>query len=281
VATLHAPLTDAQRGLLDEWLGPWQLVEDMSWQLQGITVLRLRTAAGEVVAKASGTGHHIMREIRAYRQMAAPLAGRTPELLHADAAEGILVATYLPGRLVEGGPGERDPELFRQAGQLLALLHRPRQRNNGYDGAVLHKIEDFAARAAGLVPAAELAAVRQLASAHRPAPRLLYATHGDYQPRNWLVHGGRLAVIDYGRAGYRPWVTDLVRLEHSWFDGDGGLRDAFYAGYGRLPEEEPDAWLLDNLLQSLGTVVWAHDVGDAAFEAEGRRMVARVLGRWA
>ncbi|MFD1212912.1 phosphotransferase, partial [Arthrobacter sp. GCM10027362] len=119
------------------------------------------------------------------------------------------------------------------------------------------------------------------AAAHRPAPRQLYATHGDYQPRNWLVDGGRLAVIDYGRAGYRPWVTDLVRLEHGVFAPDGGpLRAAFYAGYGRDPEEEPEAWLLDNLLQSLGTVVWAYEVGDAAFEDEGRRMVERVLQRW-
>ncbi|MFD1212101.1 phosphotransferase, partial [Arthrobacter sp. GCM10027362] len=152
---MDSQLTPAQHGLLDKWFGGWDLVEDMSWPLQGITVLHLRTAAGDVVAKASGTSHHIAREIRAYRQMTAPLAGRTPALLHADATEHILVASYLPGRLVEGGPQERDPELFRQAGQLLARLHRPRQRNNGYDGAVLHKIGDFAARAAGLVPAAQ------------------------------------------------------------------------------------------------------------------------------
>ncbi|NKX54259.1 phosphotransferase [Arthrobacter mobilis] len=274
------PLTPAQRRLLDEWLGSWQLVEEMSWQLQDITVLRLHTAAGDVVAKASGTSHHIDREIRAYRQMTAPLAGRTPELLHADAAAQLLVASYLPGRLVEGSGQEKDPELFRQAGGLLARLHQPGQQNNGYDRAVLHKIGDFADRAASLVPAAQLAAVRRLAAAHRPAPRLLYATHGDYQPRNWLVHENRLAVIDYGRAGYRPWVSDLVRLEHGWFGHDSGLRGAFYAGYGRTPDEEPEAWLLDNLLQSLGTVVWAHDVGDAGFEAEGRRMVGRVLERW-
>ncbi|NKX52878.1 aminoglycoside phosphotransferase family protein, partial [Arthrobacter deserti] len=178
MATLDSRLTPAQLGLLDRWPGPWELIEDMSWQLQGITVLRLRAAAGEVVAKASGTAHHIGREIRAYRKITAPLAGRTPVLLHADAAEQVLVASYLPGRLVEGGPQEQTPGLFRQAGELLALLHRPRQRNNGYDGAVLNKIGDFADRAAGLVPAAQLSAVRRLAAAHRPAPRLLCATHG-------------------------------------------------------------------------------------------------------
>ena len=275
-------LTDTQRGLLDQWLGPWRTVQNMSWQLQGITVLRVHTATSEVVVKASATSHHILREIRAYRQMTSPLAGRTPALLHADVREKILVTTLLHGRLAQGNAQERNPQLFRQAGQLLALLHRPQEQNNGYDGAVLNKISDFAQRAEGLVSPDRLEAVHRLAGAHRPGPRLLYATHGDFQPRNWLVHDGRLSIIDYGRAGYRPWVSDLVRLEHQYFSDDGGgaLREAFYSGYGRLPGEEPESWLLDNLLQSLGTIVWAHEVGDTAFEAEGHRMLDRVLGRW-
>ena len=300
---MTAPLTPRQRELLEAWFGDWTVEEDMSWGVQGITVLRIATAEGPVVVKASETSHHIQREARAHRQMTAPLLARTPartpRLLHSDVRAGILASTWLPGRLVEGGPHERRPELFRQAGELLALVHVPREEARGYDAAVLNKIGDFLERARGLAPADHLLTAAGLARTHDPEPRLLVATHGDYQPRNWLEDGdwedgaGLLHVIDWGRAGYRPWVTDLVRLEHSWFaagnegvanDGvanDGGaLRAAFYAGYGRDPGEEPGAWRLDNLLQSLGTIVWAHDVGDAAFEEEGRRMLARVVEWW-
>jgi aminoglycoside phosphotransferase (APT) family kinase protein len=314
------PLTAEQEALLDSWFGGWSVEEDMSWDLQGIHVLRVRTPGGLAVVKASATDHHIRREIRAHRQMTGPLARltppRTPRLLHADAAAGLLATSWLPGRTVEGTPFERSPEAFRQAGELLALLHVPRETTNSYDPAALNKVGDFLARARGLAPGPHLAAAAGLAAAHRAEPRRLFATHGDYSPRNWVLDGdpaagALLGVIDWGRAGYRPWVTDLVRLEHGWFQGgpdasgapardsranadsrdspdrqanpdsgahDGAaLRAAFYAGYGRDPAEEPGSWFLDNLLQALGTIVWSHDVGDPAFEEEGRRMLARIL----
>ncbi|NUP73730.1 MAG: aminoglycoside phosphotransferase family protein [Sinomonas sp.] len=285
-------LTPEQLRLLGRWLGAWELEEDMSWGIQGIHVLRLGTERGPVVVKASQASRHIQRELRAHRQMTAPLGARAPRLLHGDSRAGLMVATWLPGRLVEGGPAESSEDAFRQAGELLARFHRPRHETNSYDPAALHKLRDFADRAAGLVPADELRAVRSLAAAHQASPRVLYATHGDYLPRNWIEDGGLVGIIDFGRAGYRPWVTDLVRLEHRYFASQSGpdaasrggtahdgarLRAAFYAGYGRDPAEEPDSWRLDNLLQALGTVVWAHDVGDAAFEEEGRHMVTRVV----
>jgi Ser/Thr protein kinase RdoA (MazF antagonist) len=300
------PLTPAQRALVDAWFPGWAFEEDLSWGLQGIAVLRLATAAGPVVVKASATQHHLVREARAHRQMTGPLLALEPpraaRLLHADTRAGVVAATWLPGSLVAGGPHERSPEVFRQAGELLARVHVPREQTTGYDAAVLNKVGDFLARASGLAPPDHLRAAGRLAAAHRAAPRWLSATHGDYSPRNWVLDGdpssgALLRVIDWGRSGYRPWVTDLVRLEHQWFQpavgpdsgsgGDagthdgGGLRAAFYAGYGRDPAEEPDSWRLDNLLQALGTIVWSREVGDAAFEEEGRRMLARVIGWFA
>ncbi|MEA5457355.1 phosphotransferase [Sinomonas sp. JGH33] len=280
-------LTSQQARLLDEWLGEWEAEEDMSWGVQGIHVLRLRTASGLVVAKASTTSHHIQRELRAHRRMTAPLGPRAPRLLHGDSHAGLVVTAWLPGRLVEGGPLEFEPDTFEQAGKLLALFHQPGHETASYDPAALHKIRDFAERAVGLVPPDQLRELRGLVATHRPAPRVLYATHGDYQPRNWIEDGGLVSVIDFGRAGYRPWVTDLVRLEHEYFAGDARRRDpthdgaalraAFCAGYGREPAEEPDSWRLDNVLQALGTVVWAHDVGDVPFEDAGRQMIIRIL----
>ncbi|GGC78233.1 hypothetical protein GCM10011512_00970 [Tersicoccus solisilvae] len=274
-------LTAEQRRLLSSWLGDWEQVADLSWPLQDITVLHGCTATDDVVIKASPTTHHIAREIRAHRRMVGSLAGRTPRLLHADREHRILVTRYLPGELVQGTDAERDPETYRQAGQLLARLHGAGSDhvNAGYDGAALDKIGDLIRRAEGLVDADQLAAIRSRAARHRLEPRPVTATHGDYQPRNWLIHDGVVSVIDWGRAGYRPWVSDLIRLAHQ-LTGSTVLWEALLAGYGRDPADEPGAWLLDNLLQSVGTVVWAHDVGDPVFEAEGRAMVARVLDRW-
>ncbi|MGT2462045.1 phosphotransferase family protein [Sinomonas atrocyanea] len=301
------PLTPPQRAVVDAWFPGWALEEDLSWGLQGIAVLRLRTAGGPVVVKASETKHHLIREARAHRQMTGPLLALQPpraaRLLQADTRAGVIAASWLPGNLVAGSPHERSPEVFRQAGELLARVHVPREQTTGYDAAVLNKVGDFLARAAGLALPGHLRAAERLAAAHRSAPRWLSATHGDYTPRNWVVDGdpaagGLVRVIDWGRSGYRPWVTDLVRLEHQWFQpsqdagsgptGDGGeqdgtghdgggLRAAFYAGYGRDPAEESDSWRLDNILQALGTIVWSREVGDAAFEEEGRRMLARVV----
>ncbi|MDQ4502620.1 aminoglycoside phosphotransferase family protein [Sinomonas sp. ASV322] len=280
-------LTPQQVRLLNHWLGEWTVEEDMSWGVQAIHVLRLRTARGLVVAKASTASHHIQRELRAHRQMTAPLGSHAPRLLHGDSSVGLVVTAWLPGQLVEGGPFEFAPETFEQAGRLLALFHVPRHETASYDPAALHKIGDFADRAVDLVPPDHLRGLLELVEAHRPAPRVLYATHGDYQPRNWVEDGGQVSVIDFGRAGYRPWVTDLVRLEHRYFASDArhrgpthdgaALRAAFYAGYGRDPAEEPDSWRLDNILQALGTVVWSHDVGDAVFEDAGRQMIIRIL----
>lgn len=286
---LPVPLTPAQRSLVDAWFGEWHLVEDHSWGIQGIHVLRISTDGDQVAVKASETAHHIVREARAHRQMTGPLLALNPpraaRLLRADTRAGVLAATWLPGRLVDHGPHERSTEAFRQAGELLSLLHVPRERTAGYDPAALHKIGDFLSRAAGLAPAGHVRVAERLAAAHRSAPRWLYATHGDFQPRNWIEDGGVVSLIDWGRAGYRPWVTDLVRLEHQCFqpgprqsEHDAAqLRAAFYTGYGRDPRSEPDSWRLDTLLQSLGTIVWAHEVGDAGFEEEGRRMLARAV----
>ncbi|MGW6199374.1 phosphotransferase family protein [Kribbella sp. NPDC055110] len=42
---------------------------------------------------------------------------------------------------------------------------------------------------------------RQLRIPREPPPATLVPTHGDWQPRNWLVDNGTVRVIDFGRAG--------------------------------------------------------------------------------
>ncbi|MCP9000695.1 aminoglycoside phosphotransferase family protein [Pseudarthrobacter sp. RMG13] len=272
-------ITEEQSRLLASWLGEFSVVQDCSWPLQDTNVLHVATPAGEgFIVKASTTSHHIRREIAAHSGGFEGLRGRVPALRHASAEAGILVTEFLPGTLVEGTPAEEDPETYRQAGALLARIHRPAGDSSTYATALTAKTRAWMDRAHGLLPEPQLDSFERELDALRPRVVQLVATHGDYQPRNWLQDNGQIKVIDFGRADLRPWVHDLVRLSHQRFVDRPDLADAFHAGLGKtVAPAETDLWRLENLNQAIGTVVWAHQMGDTVFEQTGRTMVKRVL----
>lgn len=272
------PLSDTQQLLLTQWLGDFDLVQDHSWPLQDTTVLQIRAAGTNFMVKASSTSHHIRREIDAYRAGFPQLDGRVPVLVNAEPSAGLLVTRMVPGTLVEGTPAELEPETYRQAGALLGKLHRPVETSSDYMAAMVLKTRSWMGRAVGLVPEQQLAELAAKLAAVQARPVELVATHGDYQPRNWLHDDGVVKVIDFGRADARPWVHDLIRLSHQQLLDAPQLAGAFYEGLGRtVTDADADIWLLENLNQAIGTVVWAHQVGDDSFERAGRKMVDRVV----
>ncbi|WP_417220268.1 phosphotransferase family protein [Arthrobacter sp.] len=282
----HPGLSPGQRAHLEDMYPGAALEADHSWPF-GITVLEFVHRGQHLLLKASASSHHLEREYRAHTRWLGPLTGDVPELVHYDATAGVLVKTFLPGRIVLGTPQEHDAGSFRQAGALLARLHRgtaPRTAQH-YEESMAAKTRAWLGRASGLVPDDQLSLVATWLDSFEPRPVDLVPTHGDYQPRNWLVRpDGRLAVIDFGRAELRPWYSDLVRMDHHDFVRRADLRTAFMAGYGQEPvpaglEGGPPApgRRLDELMQSLGTIVWSRDMGDAAFEEHGRSMLTRVL----
>nr|WP_269766849.1 aminoglycoside phosphotransferase family protein [Micromonospora phaseoli] len=138
--------------------------------------------------------------------------GCAPALLHGDADAKLLVIRYLPAELVLGTEHADDPHVYRQAGELLALLHAQdvvtdddyERRENEKSLAWLGRPHRIAAHT-----------VRRLRAEITgwPTPSAsVVPTHGDWQPRNWLVHDGVVSVIDFGRAAMRPAFTDLNRL---------------------------------------------------------------------
>lgn len=274
-------ITDEQGRLLTSWLGSYTVVRDYSWPLQDTNVLHVVTPLGDgFIIKASTTSHHIHREIAAHAAGFAGLDGRVPALRHASARAGILVTEFLPGTLVEGTRAEDDPETYRQAGALLRCLHQPAGTSPHYAKALAKKTRAWMDRAQGLLPETQLTILAQELDGLDPGTVELVATHGDYQPRNWLQDNGLIKVIDFGRAERRPWVHDLVRLSHQQFVRRPELADAFYTGLGRtVGPAEADLWRLENLNQAIGTVVWANQLGDTAFEQAGRVMVERLLSR--
>jgi hypothetical protein len=247
-------LTLVQRKLLDGWLDDWEVLADLSWPLQDTAVLDVRSGGRRYIVKASRASRHIAREIDAHDQFLRRFSVWVPQLAHSSRDELILVTHYLPGELVEGTDAEVDPEIYRQAGCRLKQLLVPGPLS-----------EDYIQRL-----------VTDVSVSIRPVA--LSFTHGDYQPRNWLVNDGQLRVIDFGRADQRHWTSELVRLANQQFAGRPHLECAFLEGLDRpMTAQDSEIYRLECIQQALGTVVWANSISDSAFEEHGRRMVRAVL----
>lgn len=254
---------------------------DHSWGLVGTTVLELRAADGSryVVKAGDDADHHVAREIAAHRRWLTPWTsrGRAPALVAADEPAKLLLTRWLPGRLVEGTPHERSADTYRQAGELLAAFHDQRRVSDDGGFERRQRQETLAWLAAPHRIAPETVEVLTAAVAAWPTPpSVLVPTHGDWQPRNWLVHEDRVSVIDFGRADLRPAYTDLGRLAVQQFRASPRLESAFFAGYGADPRS-PDAWLRLRVRDAVGTAAWAFRVGDEAYEEQGHRMIAEVV----
>jgi len=242
-------------------------------------VLELAHEGDRYIAKAGDESDlHIAREFKAHREWLAPWTSqqRAPELVYADVDAKLIVCRYLQGELVLGSAHEWHLDTYRQAGALLAKLH----------GQFSREDPQFEARE-------NVKALRWLDGPHRiprhvqselreeiaswPSPSVtVVPTHGDWQPRNWLIREGVVSVIDFGRAELRPSFTDFVRLEVQQFRASPGLDAAFLGGYGRDPRN-PEACHRNRIREAIGTASWAHQVGDVPFEQQGHRMIAEAL----
>lgn len=271
----------AQLDLLNAWLPGALLIRDHSWGLVGTTVLELRGRdGGSYIVKAGDSDdHHIARELRAHRRWLEALTaiGRAPRLVHGDEAAKLILTEYLPGKLVEGTPHEQDPESYAQAGALLSAFHRQHSvRDEGeFERRQKQETLDWLGRPHRIDPAAA-AVLTEVVRDWPTPPSTLAPTHGDWQPRNWLIHEGRISVIDFGRADLRPALTDFGRLAAQQFRSDPSLEPAFLSGYGPDPRE-PDAWMRLRIREAVATAAWAYKIGAETYEQQGHRMIADVL----
>ena len=284
------PLSPRQRDRIATWF-PGAVVEhDHSWGLVSTRVLQIRCAGERFIVKAAAPDdRHLIRELRAHREWLRPWTSRrlAPVLRYAAPEDQILATEFLPGRLVEGDAAADDPGTYRQAGRLLALLHdQPGSVDEGHEARENATILAWLTKPHRIDPDVARQLRSEIESWPTPPARLV-PTHGDWQPRNWLVDDqaapgldGRAPVvraIDFGRAALRPAQTDLARLATQDFLRDRRFEAAFFEGYGPDPRDPP-TWRGVQVRQAIGTAVWAHEVGDTAFEAHGLRMIAQ-LGR--
>lgn len=280
-------LSKAQRDLLVEWLPDARVVRSHGWGLIATIVLEVTHGEERFIVKAGGeSDHHIGREIRAHREWLGPWVetGRAPRLVAADVGAKLLVTRFLPGELVLDTAYAADPEVFRQAGELLAALHaQPAHAvhlDPDYEADANASILGWLAKDHGIHPEMVRRVREEIASWPTP-PVTLVPTHGDFQPRNWLAEGmpgGRVEVraIDFGRAALRPAMTDFVRSTTKVFRSAPVLEAAFFDGYGSDPRE-PAEWRRHRVRDAVGVAVWSHHVGAEEFEALGHLLLAELM----
>lgn len=223
-------------------------------------MLELTHAGDRFIAKAAGRAdHHIAREIHAHRQWLEPwtATGRAPRLEHGDLGAKMLVTRHLPGTLVLDTARVRDPATYRQAGELPALLHSQLSvPDDGFEAAENAKSVAWLNQPHRIAPEVEEQLRAEIAAWPTP-PTVLVPTHGDWQPRNWLVHEGVVSVIDFGRAALRPAMSDFSRLVVQELRRVPAREVAFLDGYGSDPRE-PGARHRTLVREAIGTAVWAH-----------------------
>jgi len=272
-------LDAAQAELLGRWLPAYEVVDDMSWGVLETTVLRVETPGGPRVVKAGGPAdHHLAREIRAHREWTGPwvAGGRAARLIEADAEAKLLLTEYLPGRLVQDDPAAADPATYEQAGALLAAFHAQTSVvDDTFERRANAKSLSWLEGPHRIVPD-DVARLRALIAGWPEPPAVCVPTHGDWQPRNWLIDDGTLRVIDFGRADLRPPLEDFERLDSGEFVGRPDLAAAFTSGYGSDPRRSP-AWQRQRTRAGISAACWSFRFGVRELEQRGLRMIAEVL----
>ncbi|MEU4389976.1 phosphotransferase [Kribbella sp. NPDC023855] len=263
---------------MSEWLPGAEVVKDHSWGLVGTTVLELLHDGNRYVVKAGDDGDgHIARELEAHHAWVKPWTtlSRAPELVHGDEAAKLIVTRYLPGELVVGTRHEQEPDIYRQAGVLLAQLHGQLAIDDDFEPAENQKALYWLDQP-HQIPPVIADHLRTTIKSWPTSPSVLVPTHGDWQPRNWLIHRGTVSVIDFGRAALRPAYTDFGRLAVQQFRANPALETAFLDGYGTDPRD-PATWHRHRIRDAIGTACWAHRVRAKDFEQQGLRMLTEAL----
>ena len=224
----------------------------------------------------------IGREALGLRWLTRLAPGSTPRLLFKDPAHHLLAMAAVPQphanwkTLLLGGPP--DPDHVAQFGALLGTIHRrghaarrelePVFADRSYFESL--RLEPYFGFAAEREPAAAafLAALGAEIRQHR-----LTLVHGDYSPKNVLVHAGRLVLLDHEVIHFGDPAFDLgFSLTHLLSKANHlpAHRDAFAAAATAYWRTYRD---------TLGAAPWTAGLEPRAVRATLGCLLARVAGR--
>lgn len=247
-------------------------------------VLELATPDGRRwFAKRLSLPRKWRRETAAYDAWSPHLAPLMPRLVGRCARRRTLLVEWLPG----SSPRPRDPASYRPAGALLARLQDLPLPEGWVDGAgrwdrwclqVRARAEDQLERVRRLGVPVDTGVVRAAVEemvALPPQP--LVPCHGDFLPRNWLVDGPRLAVIDFAEASAQPRGVAFARLHVNTIWDRVHLFERLLVGYGRaLDDDEVRLVELHRALNAVYLLRWGAGRGSAASVARGQQVLAAV-----
>ena len=265
-------------------LGPVEVVVDRSWPHGEARVLEVRTRGDEhAIVKWHRGGRNYHRELEAYQRYVPALGGDAPRLVASDDRLQLLIVSRVPGEVVDGTEAAHDPAVHRRAGEVLRRLHdsTPAVVNDHFGDTLMAKFAYWADRVGDAVTEAELDIAERIAAGSLDlGPLPLVPAHRDNSTRNWMLGPDEhVRLIDFAAVEFEPWAVDLFRLEQrEWLDAPL-LREVFLDGYGRRPDARDEAVLhCFHAVQAVATIAWALEHDDAAFAAQGREMLDRLLG---
>jgi 5-methylthioribose kinase len=291
VATVHDYLAAAGLAAADEPM----TVRELSGGVSSLVIL-VETARQRLVVKQALPKLRVQAdwpsrpdrssvEVAALRACAALLPpGAVPRVLHDDPAIHAFVMTAAPAEARNWKTlllsGQADPALARRAGALLATMHLgsaadPATAARFDDREFFHtlRVDPYLWEVCRVHPdlRATIGPLVEDILAHRQA-----LVHGDYSPKNMLVHGGDLLILDHEVAHWGDPAFDLAFcLNHFLLKSIVkapasapylALADAFWAGYAPALAIEPAGTLLPRTLLLHGGLMLARIDGKSPVE---------------
>lgn len=256
-------------------LGPLRLVRDRSRPHQEAMVLEAVSGEhGRLFLKSHRQALKYETELRAYREVVPQLGGRAPRLLGAHEPYRLLLLSAVAGAEASAS-GPVNAATHERAGALLATLHAAGMAGmapaSGWHETLAARLERWIERGHGALLAREVEQARAEVAAAAGIEPPTVAAHWDFQPRNWIVDGATVSLIDFEHLRPDAWEADLQKLWwHEWSNRPV-LRQAFLRGYGvTLHDIDPVPFRALAATHLLATVVWAHDHRDAGYGRAAR-----------
>jgi len=252
-------------------VGDVQLGERLDAPFGEALVQRVVANGRRLVLKRHRSPAGYAAEAGALRRLAMTMGAWLPEVVATSEPLRTLLLREIPGK-----PGDQlnseanERRAHHEAGRFMAALQaRPVTPDRMLpDEAIARRLAGWLRRSGLPDDVNRLAAKCVDPTCFRGSPRV--EAHRDFQPGNWLLHGARLVVLDFGHARSDVAMADRAKLAAGPWRRRPALRAAFDAGFGAVLTAQEEQQLSSLCaLHGLATAVWGDRHGDQAARAAG------------